>query len=159
MPSRTAGHVTKPALLISRVLWQAQHAIEQAFDALLEPLGLTAALAGTLTFLAEAPGSSAADLARGAGVTAQSMAYVTGRLEQLGLIVRSPHPVHGRIMQLNFTPYGRQALAQASAIIARAEEQLLNDLPSTARQDFLDQLAIVRERAEHLGHIAATSSG
>jgi DNA-binding MarR family transcriptional regulator len=158
MSSSRAHAGAKPDLFISRALWQAQHAIEQAFDALLGPLGLSTTLAGTLTFLAEAPGSSTADLARRAGVTAQSMAYATGRLEELGLIVRTPHPVHGRIMQLDFTPSGRQALDRASAVITRAEDQLIHDLSNTARQDLLDHLAAFQERAEHLVHIAATSS-
>ena len=158
MSSRHADAEARPELFVSRALWQTQHAIEQAFDALLGPLGLSTALAGTLTFLAEAPGSSTADLARRAGVTAQSMAYATGRLEELGLIVRTPHPVHGRIMQLDFTPSGRRTLDHASTVITRAEDQLIDDLSDTARQDLLDHLAALQERAKNLGRNATTNS-
>lgn len=156
--SRRVVSAARPDPLVSRAVWQAQHAIEQAFDALLEPIGLSAALAGTLTFLAEAPGVSTAELARRAGVTAQSMAYATGRLEQLGLIVRTPHPVHGRIMQLDLTQSGRRALDRASAIIAPAEEALTAELSRAGRRELLDHLAGLRQRARHLRDVAVTTS-
>jgi len=151
MLARRGGHtVVNSDPLISRALWQAQHAIEQALDALLAPHGLSTTLHGTLTFLAEAPGSSTADLARRAGVAPQSMAHAINRLEELDLIVRTPHPVHGRVMQLHPTDQGRRVLKDGAAVVARAEHELTHDLSDTERRALLDRLAVFQKRAEQL---------
>src|SRR4051812_11844642 len=107
MPDIADG-LANPEGLVSRALWQTQHAVEQAFDDVLATLGMTTTLAGTLAFLAQQPGQSAADLARRARVAPQSVAKATARLAQLGLVRRELHPVHGRVVQLYLTDAGEQ---------------------------------------------------
>src|SRR5579883_420563 len=102
--------LANPEGLISRALWQAQHAVEQACDSALAPLGMTTTLVGTLSFLAQQPGQSTADVARLARVAPQSVAKAVTRLDQLGLIRRQAHPVHGRIVQLYLTAAGQKVL-------------------------------------------------
>lgn len=142
--------LANPDGLVSRALWQAQHAVEQAFDDALASLGMTTTLAGALAFLAQEPGQSAADLARRARVAPQSTAKAVARLEQLGMVRREAHPVHGRIMRLYPTDTGQDVLTAATTIIGQVERDLCVDLDTRARSRLLDQLEQLRQRAEHL---------
>lgn len=142
--------LANPEGLISRALWQAQHAVEQACDSALASLGMTTTLVGALTFLAQEPGQSTADLARLSRVAPQSVAKAVTRLDQLGLIRRQAHPVHGRIVQLYLTTAGRKLLANATVILRQFEDDLCGGLDDRGRRDLLTQLNRLRERAAHL---------
>lgn len=144
-----------PESLISRALWEAQHAVEQALDAQLSSLGLSMTLFGALTFIALEPGMSAADLARRARVKPQSSAHAVTRLEQLQMIYRSPHPVHGRVMQLFPTEHGKETIGEAWRLAAEVEGELMAELPSGARDELLEALLRIRhsaKRIEATGH-------
>jgi DNA-binding MarR family transcriptional regulator len=135
---------------LPRALWQAQHAVEQAWDAALAPLGMTTTLAGTLAFLGEGPGQSAADIARRARVTPQSVAKALARLERLGLVSRAAHPVHGRIQRLYLTERGEAMLAATAEVTASMEARLRDALAEPARAQLLAALTTLRERANAL---------
>ncbi|MFC4910160.1 MarR family winged helix-turn-helix transcriptional regulator [Actinomadura gamaensis] len=137
-----------PESLISRALWETQHAVERALDTQLSSLGLSMTLFGALTFIAMEPGLSAADLARRARVKPQSSAHAVARLEQLGMVYRSPHPVHGRVMQLFLTGHGQELIAEAWRLSARVEGELMDELPPAARAELLVSLRRIRFRAE-----------
>jgi DNA-binding MarR family transcriptional regulator len=139
-----------PESLISRALWEAQHAVEQALDTHLSSLGLSMTLFGALTFIALEPGLSAADLARRARVKPQSSAHAVNRLEQLDMLYRSPHPVHGRVMQLFPTERGKEAIAEAWRLAAVVEGELMAGLPPTAREDLLASLLRIRQSAKRI---------
>jgi len=142
--------LANPEGLVSRALWQTQHAVEQACDDALASLGMTTTLAGTLAFLAQRPGQSAADLARRARVAPQSVAKAVARLDQLGMVRRESHPVHGRIVRLYLTDTGRDTLEAATAVIGQVEQDLCGGFDARARGRLVDQLQRLRERAEQL---------
>jgi DNA-binding MarR family transcriptional regulator len=142
--------LANPDGLVSRALWQTQHAVERAFDDALAALGMTTTLAGTLAFLAQEPGQSVADLARRARVSPQSVAKAVARLEQLGMLRKQRHPVHGRIVQLYPTDAGLGVHEAATAVIRRVERDLTAGLDDRARARLLDQLRALRRHAEHL---------
>lgn len=138
--------------VISHALWRAHHAVERALDDELKSVELTTSLVGALAFLAQDPGQSTADLARHAGVKPQSAARAVTRLEQLGLLTRGPHPVYRRVVRLHLTDKGHQTLTRAAAIAGRVEDELTEELDDRARHELLDNLALLRHRAEeHLG--------
>jgi DNA-binding MarR family transcriptional regulator len=148
--SDAVNEPANPEGMLSRVLWQTQHAVEQACDNALATLGMTTTLVGTLAFLAQQPGQSAADLARRARVAPQSTAKAIARLEQLGLLRRESHPVHGRIVQLYLTDAGQAMLSAATSVLAQVEQDLCIGLDDRARARLLDQLHRLRQRAQHL---------
>ena len=81
--------------------------------------GLTALQFTTLSVLHHhgAPLSSS-QLARRSFMTAQSMHEVIHRLEQEGLIERTPHPDHGRKLPAKLTARGRHVLAASETAVA-----------------------------------------
>ncbi|MGH7883240.1 MAG: MarR family winged helix-turn-helix transcriptional regulator [Candidatus Dormibacteraceae bacterium] len=133
---------------IVRIVWQAENAIDRALDRALAPLGLTTTMQGTLRLIADQPGISAADLARSARVRPQTIAPALARLEKRGLLRRTPHPIHGRVIQLWITEAGRQALRSASAVLATFEDALTGHLAATERKHLMAQLQDLRYRAE-----------
>jgi DNA-binding MarR family transcriptional regulator len=136
---------------VAGALRSAQHAVEQALDAALAPLGLTMSLHGALRLLARETGMSAATLARRAGVKPQSAAHAVARLEQLGMVSRTPHPDLPRVLRLRITASGKAALEHASAVVADIEAELTAGMSSAERDRLLEQLDLFTARARELG--------
>lgn len=102
-----------------------QHRLRQRLEAELAGIGITAAQNAVLLAIAGDPRISNASLARAAFVTPQSMQGILVNLERDGLIRRSPHPVHGRIIMTELTDAGVKA-GQAGVIAAdTVERQML----------------------------------
>jgi DNA-binding MarR family transcriptional regulator len=115
-----------PYATIGFALKQAQQALRTCLDSGLREIGLTTPQYAVLAFLEVESGASNAALARRAFVTAQTMQAILVALERTGLIVRTPHPEHGRVQMTELTARGRRALEAASGIVADAEERLRN---------------------------------
>src|SRR5882724_2911417 len=98
---------------LGAVLRRAYYAYRLAMDRALEPIGVTVTQLGVLARLQATPGLSNAELARQTLVTPQTMNVILGRLEAAGLVVRKPHPGHGRILLADLTPDGHAVLNQA----------------------------------------------
>ena len=83
-------------------------ALSQQLERTLRPLGLTHAQLAALAQLESQPafGLSGANLANRAGVTPQSMSTAIGSLLERGLVVRTPHPTHGRVLEVRITAEG-----------------------------------------------------
>jgi len=135
---------------LSRALWQAENATDQALDVAMLPLGLSTSLFGTLRLIAANPGRSAADLARDAGVRPQSTAYAVSRLEELGMVERRPHPVHGKVMQVFPTRAGDAALTAGDRILRSAEKRLTAAFTSDQLRVFHALLARITENARQI---------
>ena len=106
------------------VLKRAQHALRTTLDERLSRLGMTTAQFNVLSAVQQQPGISNAALARGAFVTAQSMLGVVANLEKMGLLHRTPHQIHGRIMQSELTPKGSEVLTSAREAIQEVEKEM-----------------------------------
>ena len=106
-------------------LKRAQHAYRTRLDADLRPLGLTAPQYAVLATIATEPGASNAGLARAAFVTAQTMQGILSTLERSGLLQRTPHPQHGRVLETTLTEQGATVLAQARDRVERIERLLV----------------------------------
>ena len=112
------------------LLRQAWHELRAAMDITLRPHGLTPAQYSALTVLARDPGVSGADLARGCNISPQAMNGVLATLERDGLVERTPHPTHGRILQVNLTAEGQRRLDAARPDVDRLERMIERGLSS-----------------------------
>jgi DNA-binding MarR family transcriptional regulator len=126
---------------VGYALKQAAAALRAAMDAGLRPLGLSVPQYACLELLGQRPGLSAAELARGAFVTRQSMHAVLLGLQERGLLARAATAAQGRALPTELTEAGRGILAEASRIVATTEARMTRALPADARQRLRADLA------------------
>lgn len=105
-----------------------QHRLRQRLDSELARLGITAPQNAVLLAVAGNPRISNAELARAAFVTPQTMQAILVNLERSGLIVRRPHPEHGRVIMTELTAAGQKAVAEGAKAADVVERQMLSTL-------------------------------
>lgn len=110
------------------LLKQASSALRAAMEEVLRPLGMTVTHYSCLELLAQRPGLSNSELARGAFVTRQSMNVLLQALERDGYVTRPAQAPVGKILPTRLTPRGRRSLATASAAVRSVERRMLSDL-------------------------------
>ncbi|WP_375383823.1 MarR family winged helix-turn-helix transcriptional regulator [uncultured Microbacterium sp.] len=108
------------------LLKEASSALRAAMDAVLKPLGLTVTQYSCLELLAQRPGLSNSDLARGAFVTRQSMNVLLQAFEQDGYVSRPSEAPVGKVLPTQLTPRGRGVLEKASAAVRSVEVGMLD---------------------------------
>ncbi|WP_454628778.1 MarR family winged helix-turn-helix transcriptional regulator [Bradyrhizobium cenepequi] len=97
---------------LAYLLRQAQAATRLTMERALGTLGVTSPQFVVLTMLRAYPGLSGADLARVALLTPQTVGVIIRNLERDGAIRKTPHPVHGRILQWTLTRRGTTLLEE-----------------------------------------------
>ena len=142
---RTAEDIPPNLELVIQVR-RTYQALRAKLDAMLAPTGLTTPQCTALAYLDSAGKVSSSELARAESVTAQTMHVLVAGLESSGLVVREPHPSHGRILLVSLTGEGRSAIRRAREVAARVQEQIVAGLPEPERASLLRLLADV-ERA------------
>jgi DNA-binding MarR family transcriptional regulator len=110
------------------LLRQAAAGFRQRLDEALSDLNMTPPQFAVLTMISAYPGHSGADLARVALLTPQTLSLIIANLERAGAITRRPHPVHGRIQQLDLSKHGRALLGKARVRVQKLEADILRDL-------------------------------
>ncbi|OYX31944.1 MAG: MarR family transcriptional regulator [Caulobacterales bacterium 32-69-10] len=128
-----------------------QHLLRQRLDAELSAIGVTAPQNAALLAIAANAQISNASLARTAFVTPQSMQGILVNLERAGLIVRSPHPDHGRIIMTELTQAGRRVVEAGTIAADTVERQMLSGLSGEEARllgDLLRRCAAALERAD-----------
>jgi len=137
------------------MLKAAASALHSALEAVLRPLGMTITHYSCLELLAQRPGLSNSELARGTFVTRQSMNVLLQALERQGLVVRPAQAPVGRVLPTELTAAGRRQLAVASAAVRRVEQDMLAGLDA-GEQDQMRRLlnaciaALAEPRASRL---------
>jgi len=132
-----AGH-------LGYLLRQAQAASRLAMERALARLGVTPPQFVVLTMLRAYPGLSGADLARVALLTPQTVGVIIRNLERDGAIVKSPHPVHGRMLQWTLTRRGNARLKTCRRHVMALELRLaagLNRKTRAAIRGWLSKIA------------------
>ena len=142
---RTAEDIPPNLELVIQVR-RTYQALRAKLDAMLAPTGLTTPQCTALAYLDSAGKVSSSELARAESVTAQTMHVLVAGLESSGLVVREPHPSHGRILLVSLTGEGRSAIRRAREVAARVQEQIVAGLSEPERASLLRLLADV-ERA------------
>src|SRR3954454_9054388 len=97
------------------LLKEASSALRVAMDDVLRPLGMTVTHYSCLELLAQRPGLSNSELARGAFVTRQSMNVLLQALERDGFVTRATEAPVGKALPTRLTASGRRSLETASA--------------------------------------------
>lgn len=110
------------------LLKQASSELRAAMEAVLRPLGMTVTHYSCLELLAQRPGLSNSELARGAFVTRQSMNVLLQALERDGHVTRPVEARLGRVSPAQLTPRGRQSLEKATAAVRSVEVQMLSGM-------------------------------
>ncbi|MBF4602632.1 MarR family winged helix-turn-helix transcriptional regulator [Curtobacterium sp. VKM Ac-2884] len=110
------------------LLKEAASALRAAMEAVLRPLGMTMTHYSCLELLAQRPGLSNSELARGAFVTRQSMNVLLQALERDGFVTRATEAPVGKALPTRLTASGRASLEQASAAVRDVEVRMLDGL-------------------------------
>lgn len=119
---------------IGYLLRQAQTAHRQAMERALSAFGVTPPQFSVLTMLVAYPGASGADIARLSMLTPQTVSVIVTNLERMQAIVRTPHVLHGRVLQIEVTPAGKDLLTQCKSSVEAVDQALLVGLSSDERQ-------------------------
>jgi DNA-binding MarR family transcriptional regulator len=113
---------------LAYLLRQAQAATRLTLERALDDLGVTPPQFAVLTMLRAYPGLSGADLARVALLTPQTVGVIIRNLERDGAIRKTPHPVHGRVLQWTLTRRGRTLLDTCRRRAVALERRLVAGL-------------------------------
>lgn len=117
------------------LLKEASSALRAAMEEVLRPLGMTVTHYSCLELLAQRPGLSNSELARGAFVTRQSMNVLLHALEREGHVSRPSEAPVGKVLPTRLTPRGRRLLGKATVAVRSVEERMLAGLSDTERSD------------------------
>lgn len=115
------------------LLKEASSALRAAMEDVLRPLGMTVTHYSCLELLAQRPGLSNSDLARGAFVTRQSMNVLLQALERDGIVTRPAEAPVGKALPAQLTAEGRRRLALASAAVRSVERRMLAGMDADAQ--------------------------
>lgn len=110
------------------LLKEASSALRAAMEAVLRPLGMTVTHYSCLELLAQRPGLSNSELARGAFVTRQSMNVLLQGLERDGYVTRPAEDRIGKVLPTRLTPRGRQSLKKATVAVRSVELRMLDGM-------------------------------
>jgi DNA-binding MarR family transcriptional regulator len=138
------------------LLKEAATALRAAMEDVLRPLGMSVTVYSCLELLAQRPGMSNSELARGAFVTRQSMNVLLQTLEGEGLVTRPAEAAVGKVRPTRLTPRGRRRLERASTAVHSVELQMLADLSDADQSATLENL---RRMVASLRRSRGTSDG
>ncbi|QJU54174.1 MarR family transcriptional regulator [Herbiconiux sp. KACC 21604] len=110
------------------LLKEASSALRAAMEDVLRPLDMTVTHYSCLELLAQRPGLSNSDLARGVFVTRQSMNVLLQALERDGSVTRPEADRVGKVLPARLTAHGRRQLAKASSAVRDVERRMLAGL-------------------------------
>ncbi|UAJ80762.1 MarR family transcriptional regulator [Leifsonia sp. ZF2019] len=133
------------------LLKEASSALRAAMEEVLKPLGMTVTHYSCLELLAQRPGLSNSELARGTFVTRQSMNVLLQALERDGFVTRPAEAPVGKALPTRLTPRGRRSLDAASAAVRSVELRMLAGL------DDEDRSAALRILRSMVGSLRAGS--
>ena len=118
---------------LAYLLRQAQAAARLTIERALSELGVTSPQFVVLTMLKAYPGLSGADVARVALLTPQTVGIIIRNLERDGAIRKTPHPVHGRVLQWTLTRRGATLLDKCRRHVNAVERRMAVGLSAKAR--------------------------
>ncbi|MFJ6609314.1 MarR family winged helix-turn-helix transcriptional regulator [Streptomyces sp. NPDC091289] len=119
------GHGVDLDTSLGYLLKEASSALRVAMEEVLRPLGMTVTHYSCLELLAQRPGMSNSELARGAFVTRQSMNVLLQALERDGHVTRPAEAAVGKVLPAQLTPRGRQSLEKATVAVRSVEIRML----------------------------------
>ncbi|GAB6902459.1 MarR family winged helix-turn-helix transcriptional regulator [Kineosporia succinea] len=125
---------------VGYLLKEASSALRTAMEEVLRPLDLTVTRYSCLELLAQRPGLSGSELARGAFITRQSMNVLLQTLEREGHVSRPTQAPVGKVLPTQLTPQGRRLLGKATTAVRSVEVRMLSGLSGAERTQALHLL-------------------
>jgi DNA-binding MarR family transcriptional regulator len=122
-----AGH-------LGYLLRQASLAWRARMEHALAEFAVTPPQFAAMTMIGAYPGLSSADLARLSILTPATIAGIVANLRRDGIATARPHPVHGRILQLELTDSGKSLLARCKRRVYALEGELTAGLSAEDEQ-------------------------
>jgi len=138
-----SGIPPQPDFLVQ--LRRTQHAVRNRLDADLASTGLTMPQYTVLAALDRQGDLSSSDLARELGMTAQTVNVLVKGLETAGLLRRTRHPSHGRILLAELTVMGKRALTRGYAAGKAVQDRVLSGLTASDRALLLRHLKTIEK--------------
>ncbi|GAA2503302.1 MarR family winged helix-turn-helix transcriptional regulator [Winogradskya humida] len=117
------------------LLKEASSALRAAMEEALRPFGMNVTRYACLELLAQRPGLSNSELARGAFVTRQSMNVLLQALEREGYVTRPAEAPVGKVLPTRLTPLGRRSLEKATAAVRSVEVRMLTGMTGTEQSE------------------------
>ncbi|MET7960331.1 MarR family winged helix-turn-helix transcriptional regulator [Micromonospora zamorensis] len=117
------------------LLKEVSSVLRAAMEEVLRPLGMSVTHYSCLELLAQRPGLSNSELARGAFVTRQSMNVLLQALEREGYVTRPAEPPIGKALPARLTPRGRRSLEQATAAVRSVEVRMLSGMTGAEQSE------------------------
>lgn len=117
------------------LLKEASSVLRASMEEVLRPLGMTVTHYSCLELLAQRPGLSNSELARGTFVTRQSMNVLLQALERDGSVTRPAEAPVGKALPARLTPRGRRSLEKASRAVRSVEIRMLAGLSEAEQAD------------------------
>lgn len=142
---------TKPGFL-SRQLHRVTAAI---FTEETAAFGLTGLQYGILNVIDLQPGMDQISVCAALGIDRSTLAGVVDRLEEKGLLKRSPGPTDRRANALNLTRAGKRVLAEMEEAALNAESRAFEPLNAGEQRQFARMLMRI---VEHHAHYAGVAS-
>ena len=125
---------------VGYLIKEASSALRTAMEEVLRPLGMNVTRYSCLELLAQRPGLSGSELARGAFVTRQSMNVLLQALEEEGLVARPAEEAVGKVIPTRLTPEGRRSLDAATAAVRAVEVRMLSGLDEAGQAQAAEAL-------------------
>jgi DNA-binding MarR family transcriptional regulator len=122
---------------IGQLMRRGYHLNRVAGGGALRRHGVTVSQFGVLRRLADAPGSSGADLARDMFMTPQAVQELLGGLESAGLLARRADRARRRIRRATLTPLGERLLAACLPEARSVEQRLLRSFTDDERRELV----------------------
>ncbi|AFN63145.1 Putative transcriptional regulator%2C MarR family [Mycobacteroides abscessus] len=117
------------------LLKETSSTLRTAMEEVLRPLGMSITHYSCLELLAQRPGLSNSELARGAFVTRQTMNVLLQNLERDGYVTRPAEAPVGKVLPVRLTSRGRRSLQKASAAVRSVELRMLAGMTTTEQSD------------------------
>ena len=117
------------------LLKEASSALRAAMEEALRPFEMSVTQYSCLELLAQRPGMSNSELARGAFVTRQSMNVLLQALERDGYVSRPDEAPVGKVLPTRLTSKGRRSLAQATVAVRSVEVRMLAGMTGREQSD------------------------
>lgn len=146
------GEVIHLETSLGYLLKEASSALRAAMEEVLRPLGMTVTHYSCLELLAQRPGLSNSELARGTFVTRQSMNVLLQALERDGSVTRATEAPVGKALPTRLTPLGERKRQEASAAVRSVEVRMLggmsDDQQAEARRLLRGMIHSLRDAAD-----------
>jgi DNA-binding MarR family transcriptional regulator len=117
------------------LLKEASSVLRTAMEEVLRPLGMSVTHYSCLELLAQRPGLSSSELARGTFVTRQSMNVLLQALERDGYVTRPAEAPVGKMLPTRLTPRGRRSLEKATVAVRAVEVRMLSGMTEAEQAD------------------------